>query len=137
MSRESYHFMVFLWKSILIVVDFSPLDSGKASKILWELISPLVQLSILTLAVKSKRLTKFWKTCSELVISFIKNWEKCLPFAEFAYNNTFQSCLNMAPFEFLYGQRCRTILHWSETGERQFFWTRYDQRSRRASSHCS
>ena len=29
------------------------------------------------------------------VISFGKNWEKCLPFAEFAYNNSFQSSLNM------------------------------------------
>src|SRR3954462_2242228 len=67
MCRELYHFMVFLWKSILIAVAFSPLDSGKASKMLWELISPLVQLSILNLAVKSKGLTKFWKTCSELV----------------------------------------------------------------------
>src|ERR1041384_3043026 len=69
MSRESYHFMVFLWKSILILVAFSPLDSGKASKMLWELISPLVQLSIHGLVVKSKGLTKFWKTCSELVLS--------------------------------------------------------------------
>src|SRR4051812_33549922 len=32
------------------------------------------------------------------VISFGKNWEKFLPFAEFAYNNSFQSGLNMAPF---------------------------------------
>src|SRR3954465_12913690 len=69
MSRELYHFMVFLWKSTLIVVAFSPLDSGKASKMLWELISPLVQLCTLSLAAKSKGLTKFWKTCSELVLS--------------------------------------------------------------------
>src|ERR1041384_5405552 len=55
------------------------------------------------------------------VISFGKNWEKSLPFAEFAYNNSFQSSLNMAPFELLYGRRCRTPLNWSETGERQFF----------------
>src|SRR4051812_14436768 len=27
----------------------------------------------------------------------------------------------MAPFEFLYGRKCRTPLNWSETGERQFF----------------
>ena len=39
------------------------------------------------------------------VISFGKNWEKSLPFAEFAYNNSFQSSLNMAPFEFLYGKQ--------------------------------
>src|SRR3954462_8331568 len=69
MSRELYHFMVFLWKSILIEVAFSPLDSGKAFKMLWELIYPLVQLSILSLAVKLKGLTKFSKTCSELVLS--------------------------------------------------------------------
>src|SRR3954469_837468 len=55
------------------------------------------------------------------VISFGKNWEKSLPFAEFAYNNSFQSSLNMAPFEFLYGRRCRKFLNWSETGERQLF----------------
>ena len=55
------------------------------------------------------------------VISFGKNWEKSLPFAEFAYNNSFQSSLGMAPFEFLYGRKCRTPLNWSEAGERQFF----------------
>ena len=55
------------------------------------------------------------------VISFGKNWEKSLPFAEFAYNNIYQSSLNMDPFEFLYGRRCRTPLNRSETGERQFF----------------
>jgi hypothetical protein len=40
------------------------------------------------------------------VISFSKNWEKCLPFAEFSYNNSFQSSLGMAPFEALYGRKC-------------------------------
>ena len=55
------------------------------------------------------------------VISFGMDWEKCLPFAEFAYNNRYQSSLKKAPFEVLYGRRCRTPLNWSETGERQFF----------------
>ena len=55
------------------------------------------------------------------VISFGMDWEKCLPFAEFAYNNSYQSSLKKAPFEVLYGRRCRTPLNWSETGERQFF----------------
>ena len=55
------------------------------------------------------------------VISFGMNWEKCLPFTEFAYNNSYQSSLGKAPFEVLYGRRCRTPLNWSETGERQLF----------------
>src|SRR3954466_5647016 len=68
-SLELCLFMVFLWKSILIVVAFSPLDFGEAFRMLWELISPLVQLSILSLAVKSKGLTKFSRNCLELVLS--------------------------------------------------------------------
>src|SRR4051812_31036929 len=55
------------------------------------------------------------------VISFGKNLEKSLPLAKFTYNNSFQSSLNMAPFELLYGRRCRTPLNWSETDKRQFF----------------
>src|SRR4051812_44076314 len=55
------------------------------------------------------------------VISFGKHWEKCVPFAELSYNNSFQSSVGMAPFQFLYGRTCRTPLNWSETGERKFF----------------
>src|SRR3954464_7696086 len=55
------------------------------------------------------------------VISLEKKGENSLPFSKFSYNNSFQSSLGMAPFEFLYGQKCRTPLNWSETGERQFF----------------
>src|SRR3954465_9354577 len=51
MSLELCLFMVFLCKSILIVVAFSPVDSGKVFKMLWELISPLVHISTLNLAV--------------------------------------------------------------------------------------
>src|ERR1041385_3115924 len=109
MSLELCLFTVFLWKSILIMVAFSPLDFGEAFRMLWELIYPLVPLSILSLAVKLKGLTKFLEgMLRACVISFGKNWEKSLPFAEFAYNNSFQSSLNMAPFELLYGRRCRT-----------------------------
>ena len=55
------------------------------------------------------------------VISFGMKWEECLPFAEFSYNNSYQASLGMAPFEALYGRRCRTPLNWSQTGERQIF----------------
>ena len=51
------------------------------------------------------------------VIHYDKNWDKCLPLAEFSYNNSYQASLKMAPFEALYGRRCRTPLSWSQTGE--------------------
>ena len=55
------------------------------------------------------------------VISFGMKWEVRLPYAEFSYNNSYQSSLGMAPFEVLYGRKCRTPLNWPETGERQLF----------------
>nr|ABA93974.2 retrotransposon protein, putative, Ty3-gypsy subclass [Oryza sativa Japonica Group] len=50
-------------------------------------------------------------------------WDKSLPYAEFSYNNSYQASLQMAPFEALYGRRCRTPLFWDQTGERQLFGT--------------
>jgi len=49
------------------------------------------------------------------------SWDKSLPYAEFSYNNSYQASLKMAPFEALYGRKCRTPLYWSETGESQLF----------------
>ena len=41
-----------------------------------------------------------------------KRWEEFLPLVEFAYNNSYQSTIKMAPFEFLYGRPCQTPLSW-------------------------
>nr|ABC94893.1 polyprotein [Oryza australiensis] len=54
-------------------------------------------------------------------LDFTKDWEKCLPYAEFSYNNSYQASLKMSPNEALFGRRCRTPLMWSETGERAVF----------------
>jgi hypothetical protein len=45
------------------------------------------------------------------------SWDKSLPYAEFSYNNSYQKSLKMAPFEALYGRKCRTPLFWNQTGE--------------------
>ena len=38
---------------------------------------------------------------------------------EFAYNNNYQASIEMAPFEALYGRKCRTSVCWDEVGERR------------------
>ncbi|TYG52303.1 hypothetical protein ES288_D09G015800v1 [Gossypium darwinii] len=53
------------------------------------------------------------------VIDFGGSWEEYLPLAEFAYNNSFQSTIQMAPYEALYGRKCRTLLCWTELGEQR------------------
>jgi hypothetical protein len=49
------------------------------------------------------------------------SWEKWLPLAEFSYNNSYQESIKMAPFEALYGHKCRTPLNWVEAGERRYY----------------
>ncbi|WVZ53015.1 hypothetical protein U9M48_004008 [Paspalum notatum var. saurae] len=60
---------------------------------------------------------------AELYISKIygTSWDRCLPYAEFSYNNSYQASLKKSPFETMYGNRCRTPLFWNQTGEKQVF----------------
>jgi hypothetical protein len=55
------------------------------------------------------------------VLEFLQKRDDYLPLAEFSYNNSYQESIKMAPFEALYGRRCRTPLNWSEPGKRWFF----------------
>ncbi|RVW73465.1 Transposon Ty3-G Gag-Pol polyprotein [Vitis vinifera] len=47
------------------------------------------------------------------------NWDDYLPLVEFAYNNSFQASIGMAPFEALYGRRCRSPVCWDDVGEKK------------------
>ena len=40
-----------------------------------------------------------------------------MPLVEFAYNNSYQASIQMAPYETLYGRPCRSPLCWTEVGE--------------------
>nr|KYP60651.1 Transposon Ty3-I Gag-Pol polyprotein [Cajanus cajan] len=51
------------------------------------------------------------------VLDHLGSWEEVLPLVEFTYNNSFHASIGMAPFEALYGRRCRTPLCWYQDGE--------------------
>ena len=56
------------------------------------------------------------------VIGFIKEstkWIQYLLLVKFAYNNSFQAIIGMAPYEVLYKRKCRSPLYWDEVDERQ------------------
>ena len=46
------------------------------------------------------------------------NWDEYLCLVEFAYNNSWQASIGMAPFELLYGRKCRAPICWEEVGEK-------------------
>ena len=51
------------------------------------------------------------------VLNHKGSWEEHLPLVEFAYNNSYQASIQMAPYEALYGRPCRSPLCWTEVGE--------------------
>ncbi|GKB15052.1 putative reverse transcriptase domain-containing protein [Tanacetum coccineum] len=52
-------------------------------------------------------------------IDFGGNWDTHLPLVEFSYNNSYHTSVKCAPFEALYGRKCRTPIAWAEVGESQ------------------
>jgi hypothetical protein len=54
-------------------------------------------------------------------LDYGSSWDENLPYAEFSYNNSYQSSIGMSPFEALYGRKCRTPLLWDGVGEHSFF----------------
>ncbi|GJW80129.1 putative reverse transcriptase domain-containing protein [Tanacetum coccineum] len=53
------------------------------------------------------------------VIDFRKGWEKHLPLVESSYNNSYHASIKAAPFEALYGRKCRSPICWAEVGDVQ------------------
>nr|GFB93604.1 retrotransposon protein, putative, Ty3-gypsy subclass [Tanacetum cinerariifolium] len=47
------------------------------------------------------------------------SWDRYLPLVEFSYNNSYHASIKAAPFEALYGRKCRSPVGWSEVGDNQ------------------
>ena len=55
------------------------------------------------------------------MLDFKGNWSNHFPLVEFAYNNSYQASIGMAPYEALYGRPCRSPTCWLEAGESSLF----------------
>ncbi|GJR09809.1 putative reverse transcriptase domain-containing protein [Tanacetum coccineum] len=53
------------------------------------------------------------------VIDFGKGCDRHLPLMEFSYNNSYHTSTKAAPFEALYGRKCRSPVCWAEVGDAQ------------------
>ena len=53
------------------------------------------------------------------VIDYEGSWDRHIPLVEFVYNNSFQLSIGMAPYEALYGRKCRTPLCWTKLSEKK------------------
>ncbi|GKF68363.1 putative reverse transcriptase domain-containing protein, partial [Tanacetum coccineum] len=52
-------------------------------------------------------------------IDFGNGWVNHFPLVEFSYNNSYHASIMAAPFEALYGRKCRSPVCWTDVGEAQ------------------
>ncbi|GJU56957.1 putative reverse transcriptase domain-containing protein [Tanacetum coccineum] len=71
----------------------------------------------------AKLMVKFERTIQTLedmfcacVLDFRKGWDRHLPLVEFSYNNSYHTSIKAAPFEALYGRKCRSPICWAQVG---------------------
>ncbi|KAK9064954.1 hypothetical protein SSX86_016337 [Deinandra increscens subsp. villosa] len=100
-SRFTAHFWKFLQKALGTRLDMStayhPQTDGQSERTI-------------------QTLEDMLRAC---VIDFGPKWDEHLPFAEFSYNNSYHTSIQAAPFEALYGRKCRSPLCWNEIGGSQ------------------
>ncbi|GJZ86621.1 hypothetical protein Tco_0658231 [Tanacetum coccineum] len=53
------------------------------------------------------------------VVDFWNGWDRHLPLVEFSYNNSYHTSIKAAPFEALYGRKCRSPVCWAKVGDAQ------------------
>ena len=51
------------------------------------------------------------------MLDFPGSWDRYIPLIKFAYNNSYQTSISMAPYEALYGMKCRTPVCWTDLNE--------------------
>nr|GEY47357.1 putative reverse transcriptase domain-containing protein [Tanacetum cinerariifolium] len=55
----------------------------------------------------------------DCVIRYHPGKDRHLPLMEFSYNNSYHTSIKAAPFEALYGRKCRSPICWDEVGDAQ------------------
>ncbi|GKC47575.1 putative reverse transcriptase domain-containing protein, partial [Tanacetum coccineum] len=65
--------------------------------------------------------SRFWQSMQEALRTRLdmRSWDVYLLLVEFLYNNSYHSSVRCAPFEALYGRKCRLPIMWAEVGEGQ------------------
>ncbi|XP_070041331.1 uncharacterized protein [Nicotiana tomentosiformis] len=61
------------------------------------------------------------------IMDFGGSWDQFLLLAKFAYNNSYQTSIQMTPYEELYGRRCRLPVSWFEPREDRLLGTDFVQ----------
>ena len=96
MSDRDPIFTSEFWRSLCLSTAYHPQTDGQTERV-------------------NRVLEDLLRLC---ILDFGGTWEEHLSLVEFAYNNSFQSSIGMAPFEALYGRPCRSPTCWWESTDK-------------------
>ncbi|GJW59797.1 putative reverse transcriptase domain-containing protein [Tanacetum coccineum] len=120
--------MIPVWKWENITMDF---ENDSMEKLTRKYLKEVVSRNGVPVSIISDRddrfTSQFWQSLQKAledmlhacVIDFGKGWGRNLPLVEFSYNNSYHTSIKAAPFEALYGRKCRSPVCWAEVGEAQ------------------
>ncbi|GKA04764.1 putative reverse transcriptase domain-containing protein [Tanacetum coccineum] len=102
------------WKWDNITIDFVMKlpKSSQGYDTIWVIVDRLTKSAIFVLMRETDPMDK-------LARMYLKGWVNHLPLVEFSYNNSYHASIKVAPFEALYGQKCRSPVCWAEVGDVQ------------------
>ncbi|GKE12573.1 reverse transcriptase domain-containing protein, partial [Tanacetum coccineum] len=107
------------WKRDKITMDLSLscLEDYSTEKLAKIYVDEIVARHGVPVSIISDRDGRFTSRCWQTMQKALgTSWDVHLPLAEFSYNNSYHS--RCAPFEALYGRRCRSPVLWAEIRER-------------------
>ncbi|GJU90027.1 putative reverse transcriptase domain-containing protein [Tanacetum coccineum] len=108
---------VWKWERITMdfVSGFPRTPSGY--DMIWVIVDRLTKSAHFLPMKKTDSMEKFTRLyLKEIVCS---SWDRHLPLVEFSYDNSYHASIKAAPYEALYGRKCRSPVCWSEVGDSQ------------------
>ncbi|GKE73392.1 putative reverse transcriptase domain-containing protein [Tanacetum coccineum] len=105
-------------------VHFLPMrDNNSMEKLTRQYLKEVVTRYGVPVSIISDRDGRTIRTLEDMlracVIDFGKSLDRHLPLVEFLYNNSYHTSIKAAPFEALYGRKCRSPICWAEVGDAQ------------------
>ncbi|GJS93754.1 putative reverse transcriptase domain-containing protein [Tanacetum coccineum] len=121
MERKEDRCMYFIWVPLIGDVRTLNMDEAYASRYLVHSGADKTYYDLRDMYGSHGQSERTIQTLEDMlracVIDFGGNLDVHLPLAEFSYNNSYHSRIRCAPFEALYGKKCRSPVLWAEIGK--------------------
>nr|GEU32319.1 putative reverse transcriptase domain-containing protein [Tanacetum cinerariifolium] len=106
---------------VLIICDHDPKFASNFSRLLQKALGTTLDMSTTYHPQNDRQSERTIQTLEDMMcaclIDFGEGWVKHLSLIEFSYNNSYHASIKAAPFEALYGRKCRSPVCWAEVGE--------------------